>query len=455
MNDVSTSGPGFASPHDPAASPVVQRPTRVRHVIFVLACFTSGLLYLHRYTGNIVAERLVAEHGFTKAQIGLLGGLFNLAYGVGQIPSGMTSDAFGPHLFLGIVILLWSLVASGQALTTTMGGQGAVRLMFGLTQAGAYPSLNKSTQLWFPPSKRTVVQGWIAAVFGRGGAAASPIVLSTFLIGWCGLTWQQALYTMSGTGVLFSIVFLLLFRSSPSADPRVNDAERAIIEEGRIAPAAGQSRTLPWRTALANRTLRFLLVQQFLSAGADSFFSVFLGNYFMDAWRYDVKKAGIQSLPLLGGALGGFVGAHLNDFAIRRLGDRRRGRQIVGMTGPWMAAAFILTMPFQPNAESAACTLFGLKLFLDWTQPTVWGTCTDVGGRYSATVFGISNTAGTVGGTLCPILFGMILGWSTEGNVTRYGPLFGVLAGIYLIGGFTWWGIDCTRTIETSTSRSA
>ena len=46
------------------------------------------------------------------------------------------------------------------------------------------------------------------------------------------------------------------------------------------------------------------------------------------------------------------------------------------------------------------------KFFSDWSQPTTWGACTDLGGRFSATVFSIINTAGTLGGVAMPIVFG-------------------------------------------------
>ena len=58
---------------------------------------------------------------------------------------------------------------------------------------------------------------------------------------------------------------------------------------------------------------------------------------------------------------------------------------------------------------AAAWGLFVVKFFSDWTQPTVWGTCTDMGGRYSATVFSIINMAGNVGGIVTPIVLGVIL----------------------------------------------
>ena len=43
-------------------------------------------------------------------------------------------------------------------------------------------------------------------------------------------------------------------------------------------------------------------------------------------------------------------------------------------------------------------TLFNLS---DWTQPTVWGACTDMGGRYSATTFSITAIDRTILAATC------------------------------------------------------
>jgi hypothetical protein len=107
----------------------------------------------------------------------------------------------------------------------------------------------------------------------------------------------------------------------------------------------------------------------------------------------------------------------------------------------------------------AEVPLGGVKFFVDMGQPTTWGTCTDLGGRISATVFSIVNTAGTIGGVICPIFFGVILSRSTssqviEGaarDVTDYNPLFMTVAGMYILAGLCWFAIDCTRSIEAGT----
>ena len=99
------------------------------------------------------------------------------------------------------------------------------------------------------------------------------------------------------------------------------------------------------------------------------------------------------------------------------------------------------------------------KFFSDWSQPTVWGTCTDLGGRFSATVFSIINTSGTIGGIIMPIVFGILLDLNTTSQVVdgtktsliNWGPLFMLLAGMYLASGIFWLFIDCNDSLETET----
>jgi nitrate/nitrite transporter NarK len=110
----------------------------------------------------------------------------------------------------------------------------------------------------------------------------------------------------------------------------------------------------------------------------------------------------------------------------------------------------------QDGAVAAGWALFAVKFFTDWSQPTVWGTCTDIGGRYSATVFGVINTSGSIGGLVSPIAFGAILDWNTsmvlvdgiEKSVANYNPLFVTVAVMYVISAFCWIMIDCTDSLE-------
>lgn len=439
------------------------RPTHVRWMVMGLACFTSWFLYLHRYTWNFIGPELEKEYGFSKTAIGSLATFFNISYGAGQLPSGILSDFIGPHLFLGLIIVAWSLVLPVHGFVSNYSGLAATRLAFGAAQAGAYPNLAKVTQSWFPLSSRTIVQSIVATFFGRGGGAMSSIILATVLMGWCGLTWRVALLVMGAAGLLFGIAFLILFRNTPVEHPGVNDAERAVIDEGRIPSVSTAPRVLPWRVVSRNRSIYFFIVQQLTSAGADMVYSVFMGDYFLNAKGFSIAQTGLLvSLPLWGGAVGGMLGGYCNDWLIRTTGNRRWSRSTVGFTGKFLACLLMFVVITRDSGVAAGWALFAVKFFSDWSQPTVWGTCTDLGGKYSATVFSIINTSGTVGGMIAPLTFGLVLDLNSSEvivdgvgkMVANYNPLFLLVAGMYLVSAACWFFIDCTESLEQSLEQS-
>ncbi len=445
-----------SSPSRPALSaPRGERPTRVRWLIFALACGTSWFLYLHRYTWNFIRPELEKEFGFSNTQLDGIFAIFSFSYGGGQIPSGVLCDFFGPHVFLALIILLWSLVLPTFGVARGVYGLGGLRLLFGAAQAGAYPGLSKVTKNWFPLKSRTIVQGLVASFFGRSGGAMSSIIMGTLLIGFCGLSWRWALVVMSGAGVLFAGLFLLLCRNRPEDDPRVNQAERDLIREGE--QESDGPPVLPVRRVLRNRSMFVFVFQQFMNAGADFIYVATMGSYFLGTHDIDVTKAGLLvSLPLWGGAVGGIVGGLVNDGLIYLTSNRRWSRRIAGFSGKFLACILMFVAIHQTSGVGVAVCLAIVKFFSDWTQPTVWGTCTDMGGKYSATTFSIINTAGNIGQLTTPLVSGLLLDYfattqivdGVEKIVTNYTPMFVLIAAMYLVSACCWFFIDCTESLD-------
>lgn len=475
----SASGPGDVT-HVGRDQPA-ETASQVRWQIFALACGASFLLYLHRYSWNLVGPKLQSDLSFSNTEVAFLFSLFYYTYSSGQIPSGMIIDRYGPHRLLTALIVAWSLAATAIAHTTQLTWLGLCRLVFGAAQAGCYPALSKVTQQWFPIGYRTSLQGWIATTFGRSGGAMSPIIIGTIMMGWWGMSWQTAVTCLGGIGLVYAILFWRIFRNTPQEHPDVNQAELALILGGAQAtsgdPLAGSASSshrsttagdklptvLSPRLVLRNRSMRFFVSQQFLDAGSDVAFVSLIGLYFLKARGLDIASTGwLASLPLWGGALGGIAGGWLNDRGIRALGSRRWARSLVGFLGKLLGCIMLLLVVKQNSPLGAGLCLMAAKFFSDWSQPTTWGTCTDLGGRFSATVFSIINTAGTLGGVVMPLVFGGLLDWFTrqstiEGQIvatTDWGPLFYLLSGMYLASGLCWLLVDCTKQLEPQSSGS-
>lgn len=434
-----------------------------RSTIFALSAAASFLLYLHRYTWNLVRPELQAEYNLSNSQLESLGSAFFLPYAAGQIPGGILCDLFGPHLFLVAIILIWSILLPLHGLSGNFWSLLGVRAGFGLSQAACYPALSKVTRSWFPLRGRTQIQGWIASAFGRGGGAMASIVMGVLLMDTLGLSWRNALIVLSIAGMLFAAVFFFLFSDAPETKP--SKGKQSDSSDATLPASSPEStkKVLPFSVALKNRSYVILLIQQFLNAGSDVVFALILGSYFKSLGVENNATLGLLvSLPLWGGAIGGIFGGYANDWAISQFSNRRFCRSGVAGIGLGLGGLIVLLTVTSPQPTYVAIGLLLARFFCDWNQPTVWGTCTDLGGRYSATVFGMNNMVGNLGAFLTPFAVGLLLDYfSTFSAVdgqsvrnTNFVPAFLLCGGMMLAASFCWIFIDCTKTIVTESDES-
>ena len=397
------------------------RPTGIRWLVLALACVTSWLLYLHRYSWGVIKPEVKSEFGFSDTQLGWLDSAFNLSYALFQVPGGLLGDLLGPAIVLPVIIFAWSGCVAGTAMVGQAWSFAGVRTLFGLTQAGAYSNISKVTRSWFPLSVRTTAQGLIGSFSGRAGGASAALVVGTLLLGWMQMEWRAAMWWLALAGICFAVAFRLLFTDSPAGHPWANAAEQALVdgEEPVRTPASGGAPRLDLsRPALGN--LAMLMLHGVASAGADMLYVYWIPLFLSEAKGFDPVQMGIfASLPLWG----------------------KFARKAVGLTGKVLASILVLISLDVEDGRLIMVLLAGAKFLTDWSQPTVWGTITDIAGPLSGRVFGAVNMAGSVGAFLAGPLLGWIkqrLGWSI---------LFQTIAGAYVFAGLCWLAIDATRKV--------
>lgn len=436
-----------------------QTATRARWLILVLCCGASWMLYLHRYTYSLMIPELEKE-GWSRDTLSWLATAFAFSYALGQVPGGVLCDGLGPRYFLAGTVLGWSLSLTLTALAGTVALMALARVSFGLFQAGCYPALNKMTRLWFPFRQRTTVQGLIATLFGRAGAACSTVLMATVLMGHVGLSWREALLIFSVAGVAFAFLFLVLARDNPSLHPWANEAEQRLVDEGEaISSATMTGARLDWGNALSQRTTWGLLLQLFSAALVDGLYLYWIPTFLYEARQFDVKAAGIYaSLPLVGGALGGITSAMMQDALLGAGFSRRLVRSGVGLIGNMVAAVLILVAAKEQDGRWAMALLGGVKFFADWSQPSLWGAVTDVAGRTTGSVFAIVNMAGSIGSMLAPIGMSRWVSAFNKGGtdpVAGWEALFFAAAVIYLVAGLAWLLIDSGKPLNAERAERA
>ncbi|HEY5315104.1 MAG TPA: MFS transporter, partial [Pirellulales bacterium] len=421
-----------ANAWDPAASE--QPPTRVRYGVLAFACGLSAITYLDRVCMGSAAGSMTTDLGLDNPeQLSVAYGTFGLAYAAFEIPSGWLGDVFGPRKTLIRIVLWWSIFTALTGVvgltwgTTMMGGLTAmavVRFLFGMGEAGAYPNITRALHNWFPVEERGFTQGlvWMS---GRMMGGLTPMIWTLLISGivWNDqrisqplMNWRVAFWFFGALGLVWCGLFARWFRNRPEQKAGVNAAELKLIRAGGGPPHEAELGGVPWLKIVSSRNLWCLCVMYACGAYGWYFNITYLPT-FMEK-HHGVKATDIigsiyKGGPLWLGAFGCLVGGYLTDAYIRRTGNRKMGRRLLGIIGHALCAVCYFSCIFTGSAVTFFLAISLAAFFNDLTMGSAWATCQDIGQRYAAIVAGCMNTIGNLGGALA----GFITAWIINGSI--------------------------------------
>jgi ACS family glucarate transporter-like MFS transporter len=411
-------------------------PTAVRHGVLAFTAAMAVLLYLDRVCISVAGGAIAGDLGLDKLELGAVFSAFFLAYALGQVPAGWLGDRLGARVALPACVLAWSLCT---ALTGLVGGLAAliaVRLLFGLAQAGAYPIAARVNGVWAPFSQRAFTSG-VISLGGRAGGALAPVLTASLILALGG--WRPAFWLFALPGIVWAACFWLWFRDSPAEHPGCNEAEARLIAArpgGAEAAPRAAAGAIPWSAACGSVSMWMQCLAQFTTNIAWAFLITWLPTYLEEAHKLDLKESGwLASVPLLVGMAGCALGGVLTDRLTARLG-LKWGRNLPGMLTKFLAAAGPLAALATGNpllaVAALALTSFGVDLGLGAT----WAYFQDAGGPYVGTLLGWANMFGNLGAFASPLLMGWLGG--------RYGwsPALAACSALYVASGLCWLGID-------------
>jgi ACS family glucarate transporter-like MFS transporter len=411
-------------------------PTGIRHRVLALTTLMAVLLYLDRVCISVTAPLMVEEFCLNTMQVGLLFSVFFFAYALAQVPAGWLGDRLGPRLILTGSVLAWSLATGLTGLMNGLAGLLVVRLVFGISQAGAYPIAARINSLWIPFPRRAFASSMVA-LGGRLGGALAPVVTALLLVafgGWRAVFWY---YALLGAG--WSIVFWRGFRATPADHPECNDAEAHLIESS-LPPEStsphGSALSIPWAAVCRSLGLWMQCLMQLFSNIAWVFLITWMPTYLMEEYGLEPEPAGaLSSLPLFAGMCGCFLGGIVTDRLTRRLG-LKWGRNGPGLGSKLAAAAGLMGAVAAQDPVLATAALAFAAFATDMGLGATWAYFQDTGGPYVGTMLGWANMFGNLGAFISPILLGGLR------QAVSWQLALTVGAAMYLLAGLCWLGMD-------------
>jgi MFS family permease len=308
-----------------------------------------------------------------------------------------------------------------------------IRFLFGVGEAGAWPNAARVFTRWIPARERGRAQGiFFAGAHLSGGLTPILVVYLTSFLPW------RAVFLLFGcVGTVWACAWWWWFRDEPADHNSVSRAECELIEGARGLPPE-HAHSL--KHVLATRSLLPLCLQYFANTYGFYFFITWLPSYLSKARGLAHTELAIFSgLPLLLSAFASIAGGMATDAICRRFGFRA-GRCGTGAVAYLLAACILFSGTVVSDARLAGFLIAAGGAASMLSLGSAWATAIELGGRNSATLSAVMNTAGQVGGILSPIVLAYIV--DRLGNWSM--PLH-ILSGLYLMAALSWLLINPNR----------
>ena len=412
--------------------------SRVRYKMVFGTFILSMIVLFDRILISVAKDPVAADLALSDKQMGWVLSIFALGYALFQAPSGYLADKYGVRKVLTAVVSLWSIFTALTGAVYNFLALFLVRFIFGVGEAGAFPSMARAIYSWIPVQERGLVHG-INFSGGRIGAAiALPIVAWLIEL----TSWRMTFVILGCIGVLWAALWYWWFRNSPDDHAAVSAEELQVIQAD-TTPATQANQKINLSKMFASSNMWLIMGQYFCSNFTFFFCLTWLFPHLKAQYNLDTIEAGYYaSAPFLCGALGNWVSGLMVDFVYKKK-KWALSRKLPAIIGFSLAAIGILASIYMTEVNGAVFFISIAVFGADMTLSPSWSTCLDIGKEHSGTVSGTMNMAGNLGSFFTALAFPYMVDFT--GSTT---PFFFLAAGLSIAAIPMWLAIKPESPLE-------
>lgn len=191
---------------------------RLRKEVFAGTFIGYATFYLIRQNFSLAVPYMIAEYGYSKADLGIVMTILSVAYGVSKFVMGNASDRSNPKFFATAGLLLSALVM--LLFGTLPGVMSSIPIMCvlaflnGWFQGMGYPPYAKNMVTWFSRSERGAWWSWWNVSHNLGGGIIAPLAtLGIFLFG----TWHSIFFFPAIIAIVLAVITFFLLKDTPQS----------------------------------------------------------------------------------------------------------------------------------------------------------------------------------------------------------------------------------------------
>ena len=382
---------------------VSRRMLRMQWIAIALATFAIALNYMDRSTLAIGNVTIRQEFGISATAIGALQSFWSLTYACAQIPVGFLLDRLGPRYLIGFALVAWSLAQAAGGMAVSYVQLMWARIALGVTESPAFPGAVRITSDWFHVKDR----GRPTGVYNSGGSigpAIAPPILTGLMLAF---GWRTMFVAMGAAGLIGAAVWFRLYRdpAKTALEPR----DEAYLAANRAAETPVDLRN--WTRLFKDRTMWGLMLGAFCAGYAVWMYQTWLPAYLEMQQHISIAKTGfLAMIPLIFSVFGAWAGGWITDRMARGTMELVASRRLPAILGLLASGLFTIIATTAATPLLAVMYISAAMFFLSLGIAAKWTLITAVAPQsYCTSVASIQNFGGYIGGTVSPLVTGMVV----------------------------------------------
>jgi len=393
------------------------------------------ICYIDRVNISVAIIPMQQQFGWSEAQVGIVFSSFYFGYMFTMILGGYLADKYGGKYVLGFGVLAWSLFTF---LTPIFAYQGffaifLIRVLLGLGEGVAFPSIHSLYARWIPFTERTRVIAITNSGISVGtvfGFALTTIIITMY-------SWELVFYLFGLLGIIWSFFWFKGFSSMPSENKKIsNDELLKILNE---APSSENVKKVPFKNLISNLPFLAITVATFCNNWVLFTFISYMPKYVNSDISIGGLGISLESdtfliliiLPAVIGVISLLIGGFIVDTLIKQGLKVIVARKLFNSIGFFGAGVLIYLIPYQTSVEITLILLCLINFCIGMAAGGFGVNHADIGPNYTGNLFGIAGSIGMIAAVFSPLAAGFILentnSWFLIFNISTIVLFFGGL----------------------------
>ncbi len=239
-----------------------------------IAILVYIISFMDRTNIGFALDGLHDDLGIDSTQQGLAAGVFFIGYLTLQIPGGHLAEHWSAKKFVGIMILVWGVLAILGGFVQSFGQLLVVRFFLGVAEAGIWPAILMLISHWFPAAERARAYGFWMMNIAISSIVTAP--LSGWILSFADWRW---LFIIEGAFpfLVAAPLWWLLVADHPREASWCSVEEREYIEDGLARDREADSH-------LEHRGLRDVVTNSVVLRLTLVYFLIQIGFYGLNTW---------------------------------------------------------------------------------------------------------------------------------------------------------------------------